>query len=141
MAGLSSLSSFSEYIVALFQMVLPNWAAASISEGNGVAVSAPQMFDHVWNASMAIAQSANAQLDLWDVVDGVELDMLELAIGASLLIAFAVYEIGQIMLGVVIGIGPFVLAGYLFDATRGIAERWIGKLVGLSLLGLPEDWG
>jgi type IV secretion system protein VirB6 len=133
---LSSLSSFSEYIVALFQMVLPNWAAASISEGNGVAVSAPQMFDHVWNASMAVAQSANAQLDLWDVVDGVELDMLELAIGASLLIAFAVYEIGQIMLGVVIGIGPFVLVGYLFDATRGIAERWIGKLVGLSLLTL-----
>jgi type IV secretion system protein VirB6 len=85
---------------------------------------------------MAIAQSADTQLKLWDVVDGVELDLLEVAIGACLLIAFAVYEIGQIMLGVVIGIGPFVLAGYLFDSTRGIAERWLGKLIGLSILTL-----
>jgi type IV secretion system protein VirB6 len=133
---LSSLSLFSEYVVTLFQTTLPNWASASIMGGGGVVTSAPQMFDRVWDTSMTIAQSASAQLHLWDVVDGVELDLLELAIGGSLLVAFAVYEIGQIMLGVVIGIGPFVLAGFLFEATRGIAERWIGKMIGLSLLTL-----
>jgi type IV secretion system protein VirB6 len=133
---LSSFGLFSEYIVDLFQNILPNWAANAIAGGNGVSITAPQLFDKVWNYSMAIAQSADTQLKLWDVVDGVELDLLEVAIGACLLIAFAVYEIGQIMLGVVIGIGPFVLAGYLFDSTRGIAERWLGKLIGLSILTL-----
>jgi type IV secretion system protein VirB6 len=133
---LSSLLLFSQYIVSTFQTTLPNWAANSITGGSGVGLTAPQMFDRVWDESMKIAQAANAQLELWDVVDGVELALLQLAIGACLLIAFAVYEIGQIMLGIVIGVGPFVLAGYLFDTTRGIAERWIGKLIGLSLLTL-----
>lgn len=133
---LSSFALFSQYIVDLFQTTLPNWAANAIAGGNGVGITAPQLFDKVWNSSMAIAQTADAQLKLWDVVDGVELDLLEVAIGACLLIAFAVYEIGQIMLGVVIGVGPFVLAGYLFDSTRGIAERWLAKLIGLSILTL-----
>jgi type IV secretion system protein VirB6 len=133
---LSSFALFSQYIVDLFQTTLPNWAANAIAGGNGVGITAPRLFDKVWNGSMAIAQTADAQLKLWDVVDGVELDLLEVAIGACLLIAFAVYEIGQIMLGVVIGVGPFVLAGYLFDSTRGIAERWLAKLIGLSILTL-----
>jgi type IV secretion system protein VirB6 len=133
---LSSFGLFSEYVVDLFQVTLPNWAANAIAGGNGVSITAPELFDKVWNYSMAIAQLADTQLKLWDVVDGVELDLLEVAIGACLLIAFAVYEIGQIMLGVVIGLGPFVLAGYLFDSTRGIAERWLGKLIGLSILTL-----
>jgi type IV secretion system protein VirB6 len=133
---LSSFALFSQYIVDLLQTTLPNWAANAIAGGNGVGITAPRLFDKVWNGSMAIAQTADAQLKLWDVVDGVELDLLEVAIGACLLIAFAVYEIGQIMLGVVIGVGPFVLAGYLFDSTRGIAERWLAKLIGLSILTL-----
>jgi type IV secretion system protein VirB6 len=32
-----------------------------------------------------------------------------------------------------------VLAGYLFDATKGVAERWVGKLVGLALLSILID--
>jgi len=132
---LTSFSLFSTYIVGLFQTTLPNWAAHAITGSSGV-TSAPQMFDKVWDHSMAIAKSADAQLKLWDVVDGVELDLLEVGIGLCLIIAFAVYEIGQIMLGVVIAVGPFVLAGYLFDTTRGIADRWLGKLIGLSILTL-----
>lgn len=133
---LTSFGLFSNYVVDLFQMTLPNWAANAIAGGHHTDVSAPRLFDKVWAESMAIAKAANAQLKLWDVVDGVELDLLEVAIGLCLIVAFAVYEIGQIMLGVVIAVGPFVLAGYLFDTTRGIAERWLGKLIGLSILTL-----
>jgi type IV secretion system protein VirB6 len=132
---LSSFSYFSTDVVQLFQTTLPNWAAGAIT-GSPSTAAAPHMFDQVWAHSMAIAKAADAQLKLWDVVDGVELDLLEVGIGLCLIIAFAVYEIGQIMLGVVIAVGPFVIAGYLFDATRGIAERWLGKLIGLSILTL-----
>ena len=133
---LTSFGVFSSYVVDLFQTTLPNWAANAIAGGGHVTVTAPHMFDKVWGDSMAIAEAADAQLKLWDVVDGVELDLLEIAIALCLVVAFAVYEIGQIMLGVVIAVGPFVLAGYLFDTTRGIAERWLGKLIGLSILTL-----
>jgi type IV secretion system protein VirB6 len=133
---LSSFSYFSTYVVDLFQTTLPNWAANSITGTTGTGTGAPGLFDRVWNESMAIAKAADAQLSMWDVTAGVELDLLEVGIGLCLIIAFAVYEIGQIMLGVVIAVGPFVIAGYLFDATRGIAERWLGKMIGLSILTL-----
>lgn len=133
---LSSFALFSTYIVDLFQSSLPQWAAGAVTGTGSAPSTAPSMFDKVWDQSMAIANAASAKLKLWDVVDGVELDLLEVGIGLCLIVAFAVYEIGQIMLGVVIAVGPFVLAGYLFDATRGIAERWVGKLIGLSLLTL-----
>lgn len=133
---LSSFALFSTYIVDLFQSSLPQWAAGAVTGTGSAPSTAPSMFDKVWDQSMAIANAASAKLKLWDVVDGVELDVLEVGIGLCLIVAFAVYEIGQIMLGVVIAVGPFVLAGYLFDATRGIAERWVGKLIGLSLLTL-----
>ncbi len=132
---LSSFSYFSTYVVDLFQTTLPNWAAGAIT-GTPGANAAPHMFDQVWNGSMAIAKAADAQLTTWDISNAVELALLEGGIGLCLIVAFAVYEIGQIMLGVVIAVGPFVVAGYLFDATRGIAERWLGKMIGLSILTL-----
>jgi type IV secretion system protein VirB6 len=132
---LTSFGLFSTYVVSLFQTTLPNWAAHAITGSSGTA-NAPQMFDKVWNTSMAVAKAADAQLTTWDISDAVELALLEGGIGLCLILAFAVYEIGQIMLGVVIALGPFVIAGYLFDTTRGIADRWLGKLIGLSILTL-----
>jgi type IV secretion system protein VirB6 len=133
---LTSFGLFSSYVVDLFQTSLPNWAAGAITGAGGSATTTPGMFDKVWNGSMAIAKAADAQLTAWDIADAVELALLEGGIGLCLILAFAVYEVGQIMLGVVIAVGPFVIAGYLFDSTRGIAERWLGKLIGLSILTL-----
>jgi type IV secretion system protein VirB6 len=133
---LTSFGLFSSYVVDLFQTSLPNWAAGAITGAGGSGATTPGMFDKVWNGSMAIAKAADAQLTTWDVADAVELALLEGGIGLCLILAFAVYEVGQIMLGVVIAVGPFVIAGYLFDSTRGIAERWLGKLIGLSILTL-----
>ncbi|OYY02156.1 MAG: hypothetical protein B7Y73_09545, partial [Acidocella sp. 35-58-6] len=52
---------------------------------------------------------------------------------------FLIYETAKIMMDIIVCVGPFVLAGYLFDATRGVADRWIGKLIGLSILTLLVD--
>lgn len=133
---LTSFGLFSSYVVDLFQTSLPNWAVGAITGAGGSGTTTPGMFDKVWNGSMAIAKAADAQLTAWDIADAVELALLEAGIGLCLILAFAVYEVGQIMLGVVIAVGPFVIAGYLFDSTRGIAERWLGKLIGLSILTL-----
>lgn len=133
---LTSFGLFSTYVVSLFQTTLPNWAASSIVGASPSSSDLPGMFDKVWDNCMAIAKSADAKLSTWNLSGALELTLLQGAIGLCLIIAFAVYEIGQIMLGVVIAVGPFVIAGYLFDATRGIAERWLSKVIGLCLLTL-----
>jgi type IV secretion system protein VirB6 len=133
---LTSFALFSAYVVTLFQTTLPNWAASSIMGASPTGSDLPGMFDKVWNNCMIIAKSADAKLGTWDFSGAIELALLQGAIGLCLIVAFAVYEIGQIMLGVVIALGPFVIAGYLFDATRGVSERWLSKLIGLSLLTL-----
>ncbi len=133
---LTSFGLFSTYVVSLFQTTLPNWAASSIIGASPSGSDLPGMFDKVWDNCMAIAKSADAKLSTWNLSGALELTLLQGAIGLCLIIAFAVYEIGQIMLGVVIAVGPFVIAGYLFDATRGIAERWLSKVIGLCLLTL-----
>jgi len=133
---LTSFGLFSTYVVSLFQTTLPNWAASSIIGASPSGSDLPGMFDKVWDNCMAIAKSADAKLSTWNLSGALELTLLQGAIGLCLIIAFAIYEIGQIMLGVVIALGPFVIAGYLFDATRGVAERWLSKLIGLCLLTL-----
>ena len=35
-----------------------------------------------------------------------------------------------------VAIGPVLLVGYLFDATKGVTDRWIGKLITYSILTL-----
>ncbi len=80
-----------------------------------------------------------AQIGTFDIVDGVTLCLVELGVNAVLFVTFAIFEVGQVMTGIAVAIGPFVIAGYLFASTKGVAERWVGKLVGLTILSLLID--
>src|SRR6202012_1264264 len=44
-----------------------------------------------------------------------------------------------IVTDIVVCLGPFLLAGYLFSATKGVADRYVGKLVSLAILTLLVD--
>jgi len=41
-----------------------------------------------------------------------------------------------VLTAIVICVGPFVVPGYLFKATKGYADRWMSKLIGLMILML-----
>jgi type IV secretion system protein VirB6 len=132
---LTSSGLYAAYVQTLFTQILPNWVASSITNANAV-TNTPQAFDQIWNTTVHQIALVQAQLNFYDLVDSITLSMIEIIVAVLLLVTFAIFEIAQIMTGVIAAIGPFVLAGYLFDATRGIAERWLGKLIGLSLLTL-----
>ena len=53
-----------------------------------------------------------------------------------LVITFAIYEFAVIIMGIMVAIGPVLVVGYLFEATKGVADRWVGKLITYSLLTL-----
>ncbi len=52
---------------------------------------------------------------------------------------FLIFEVAKILMDVVVSVGPFLLLGYLFAATRGVADRFVGKLIGLTILILLVD--
>jgi type IV secretion system protein VirB6 len=53
-----------------------------------------------------------------------------------MVVTFAIYEFAIIVTGIMVAIGPVVIVGYLFEATKGVTDRWIGKLITYSLLTL-----
>jgi type IV secretion system protein VirB6 len=131
---LTSTSDYDAYVQTFFQVELPDWIASAVS--NNEIASPPQAFDQVWQNTVHQIAIVQSELSLFDVVDGVALDLVEFVTNIILLVTFAVYEIAQVMVGIVLVIGPIVLIGYLFDATKRVAENWLGKVVGLSLLTL-----
>ena len=48
--------------------------------------------------------------------------------------AFAIYELVNIMTCILVAIGPIFIIFYLFDATRQIADRFVGQLVTYMVL-------
>lgn len=132
---LTSAGLYTSYVQNLFQTTLPNWIAASIV-GGGAVNNVPLAFDQIWNTTAHDITTVQAQLSWMDFTDGVSLALIGLGTNFILLVMFAVYEISQAMIGIVIAAGPFIVAGFLFEATKRVTENWLGKLVGLTILTL-----
>ncbi len=132
---LTSGGLYTTYVQNLFQTALPNWIAASLA-GGGAVNNVPLAFDQIWNTTVHDINTVQAQLSWMDFTDGVSLSLIGLGTNLILLIMFAVYEVSQAMIGIVIAVGPFVLAGFLFEATKRVTENWLGKLIGLTILTL-----
>lgn len=49
------------------------------------------------------------------------------------------WYVPRLLTGIVVCLGPFVLATYLFSATRAIGFTWVGKLVSLLMLQLAAS--
>ena len=133
---LTSAGLYDTYVETLFQTTLPNWIAVRCFRRTSAVSSTPQAFDQIWNTTIHEITTVQAQLNFYDVVDQISLALIELIVNIVLLVTFAVYEISQVMVAVVVAVGPFVVAGYLFDATKRVADNWLGKLIGLTILTL-----
>jgi len=135
---LMSASLYNEYVVDFFTTGLPDWIATSLTNTTGVAASAHQ-FDVLWDDANELFSTALAQLNFYNVLDSVELGLLQDIVVFPIGLTFLIFELAKIMLDVIVSIGPFLLAGYLFGATRGVADRWVGKLITISILTLLVD--
>ena len=135
---LTSAALYNQYVVSFFTTGLPDWLANSLLGVTGAQPSAHQ-FDALWDEANEFFRAASKNLNFYNVLYSVELGILQDAIVFPIGITFLIYETAKILMDVVIAIGPFLLVGYLFQATRGIADRWIGKLIGLAILMLLVD--
>jgi type IV secretion system protein VirB6 len=90
----------------------------------------------MWQVTEHTIETVSAQLSNFDVIDAVSLAVIEICVAVLLLITFAIYEFAIIIVGIMVAIGPVLIVGYLFEATKGVTDRWIGKLITYSLLSL-----
>lgn len=135
---LTSAALYNQYVVSFFTTGLPDWLASNLLGVTGTQPSAHQ-FDALWDQANEFFRAASKNLNFYNVLYSVELGILQDAVVFPIGITFLIYETAKILMDVIVAIGPFLLVGYLFQATRGVADRWIGKLIGLAILMLLVD--
>lgn len=135
---LMSTTLYDEYIVSFFSTGLPDYFASSFLGVTGTTPSA-HSFDALWNSASQVFAIAENHMNFLNVLYSVQLALLQSLMVFPIGLVFLIYEATRILTDIVVCVGPFVLAGYLFDAARGVADRYIGKLIGLTLLTLLVD--
>ncbi|MBU6418764.1 MAG: type IV secretion system protein [Proteobacteria bacterium] len=135
---LMSTTLYNEYIVSLFTTGIPDWLASTFLGVTGTQPTAHQ-FDAIWNEGIELFWAGEKNMNFYNVLYSVELAILQSFLVFPIGLTFLIYEATRIMIDVIVSIGPFLLLGYLFSATRGVADRFIGKLIGLTILTLLID--
>ena len=133
-----STTLYDQYIVSFFTAGLPNYFASSFLGVTGTAPAAHQ-FDALWNSASEVFAIAENHMNFLNVLYSVQLAILQSLMVFPIGLVFLIYESTRILTDIVVCLGPFVLSGYLFGATRGVADRFIGKLIGLMILTLLVD--
>lgn len=137
-AILMSTTLYDQYIVSFFTAGLPNYFASSFLGVTGT-VPAAHQFDALWNSASEVFAIAENHMNFLNVLYSVQLAILQSLMVFPIGLVFLIYESTRILTDIVVCLGPFVLSGYLFGATRGVADRFIGKLIGLMILTLLVD--
>ncbi len=132
---LTSSGLYTTYVQTAFMTTIPNWLVTAAG-GTVSPSSTPQTFDNMWQVTEHTIETVTGQLSTFDVVDAVSLAVIDLCVTILLTITFAIYEFAIIVIGIMVAIGPVLIVGYLFEATKGVTDRWIGKLITYSILTL-----
>ena len=133
---LTSSGLYTNYVQTLFITTIPNWFATAAGGAQANTTTTPAVFDNMWSVTENMVEKIGAQIAIYDIIDAVSLALIELCLMILLIVTFAIYEFAIIITGVMVAIGPVVIVGYLFEATKGVADRWVGKLITYSLLTL-----
>jgi type IV secretion system protein VirB6 len=133
---LTSSGLFTAYVQTMFITTIPNWVATAAGGSQTVANTIPAIFDNMWQVTEHTVETVGKQIAIYDVIDAVSLVLIELVMMVLLIVTFAIYEFAIIVTGVIVAIGPVVIVGYLFEATKAVTHRWIGMLITYSLLTL-----
>lgn len=117
---------------AVFQNV-PGGAAAGVSMANGVQGTGAQ-FDQIWAMQDQMVAMAWAHADFLDVGTKLAATLTSLTGGLILCATAMVYEMSRFILAIVLELGVVAIACLIFDVTKPIFERWVGKVIALVFL-------
>lgn len=132
-ALLTSAGTFNTYVRDLFLTEIPTTVGSALTGGTTYAPAA--QFDALWNATQRIAATILAEATGWTQFgERLAVRLLMVISFVALVMIFIMWVIVRVVMGMVIALGPFLIGLYLFDATRPFVDRWVGKLVSLTLV-------
>lgn len=135
-AAMLTVAAYNEYVTNLFLHGAADMVTNWISGGNAAAVSAAS-FDKIWNTAFAGGLAVLKNLSIWSVVDWVVAAVVLTywcAAATSAALCFLIWMVAQVLLALLVAIGPLLVVAILFPATRSLFERWIGALISCLLL-------
>lgn len=131
---LLTASYFASYIQTPITHTIPTFLANATGQPS---ITGLAQFDALESAVEHFAAGIIAQSSGFSgIATRIEVGILVLACIAFIAIGALIWELTTGFLNLVVCLGPFVLLAYLFASTRGITERWIGKIIGLLMLYL-----
>src|SRR3954452_4585202 len=138
----SNLSAFNQWVRDIFFTGLPNALATTIgSATGGTAVANGEratgaIFDGLWaQIWMVVGDSwMLAGLSVTGMIAGISGFLTGVVCGVGLILMAIVYVCARMVLATIICVAPAIIGCAMFEVTRPIFERAVGKVVALILL-------
>ena len=123
---------YANWVQDLFMVVLPNELTTAIT---GTAVTG-NAFDLIWTQAYDASVLVGRGLGMFDISAALGICLYLVIALAACVIAFGIYLVSHIALGLLIIVGPLVIGLALFNATSPIFQKWVGALIGCLVLQL-----
>ena len=136
----SNLEAFNFWVRDIFFTGLPNYLGGVVTGSTGGSINSlsatSAAFDNIWSQLWVIIGTVWMQvgLSVTSVVLALAGLMTAVVGGLGLVVMALVYLCARFVLAVVVCLLPVLIGCAMFDATRPIFERAVGKIVALILL-------
>jgi type IV secretion system protein VirB6 len=130
----SSSSLYQDNVQALFETAIPSMIQ-QLGGNIGVPTTfMPTELDIIFRAGEVGFQKVAAEIPPGDELDALAFQGAQFFFYFTLWSIFAIYDMVSILTSVLVGIGPLFIIGFLFEATKGIAFRWVGQMISYAIL-------
>lgn len=126
-------AQYHEFVVTTFEETVPGF----VRQVSGLGLptdTIPTQLDLIFAAAEALFQRIAIEIGPMNEQDTLAFQGAQWIFYGSLWLAFGIFDTVNILTEVLIAIGPLMLVGYLFDATKDLATKWIGQLITYALL-------
>lgn len=136
----SNLVAFNQWVRAIFFVGLPNALVTAIGSSTGTTATTVNataaVFDGIWNQVWVVVGTSwvQAGLSVTGIIAGLSGFLTALICGLGLCIMALVYVSARMVLAVLVCLAPVLIGCAMFQVTRPIFERGVGKAVSLILL-------
>jgi type IV secretion system protein VirB6 len=132
------LPNYLFYVAQFFFTDLPNQLGAAVG-GARTAIDSARQFDTLWDG---VTHYRGYVLSLATGVFDTPKQLITYfdsgLMYVELWVMFVLWYITRVYMALTLCVGPFIILLFLWDATRGYVQRWIGMLLGLTMLSLTS---
>lgn len=136
----TNLDAFNYWIRDFIFLGIPNALVTAMGPamgaGPGTVTTTAAMFDNVWSQMWQVISLVWMQMgfSVTGMLAGIVGVLTALFGGGGLLVIAFVYIGARMVFAVLVCLAPVVMILAIFDATKGVAERMIGKAIALTIL-------